>query len=136
MAQVLNIPVLRTTDADFEQRFTSRLFWSGETDHAIESRVADIIADVRARGDQAVMDYTAKFDGLQVASMAELEISQADMASAFERLPQVQRDALTAAAQRIKSYHQAQKAASGESWQYTDEQGNLLGQKVTPLDRV
>jgi histidinol dehydrogenase len=136
MAQVLNIPVLRTTDADFEQRFTSRLFWSGETDQAIESRVADIIADVRARGDQAVMDYTAKFDGLQVASMAELEISQADMASAFEGLPQVQRDALTAAAQRIKSYHQAQKAASGESWQYTDEQGNLLGQKVTPLDRV
>jgi histidinol dehydrogenase len=68
--------------------------------------------------------------------MAELEISQADMATAFAGLPNDQREALTAAADRIRSYHQAQKTASGESWQYTDEQGNLLGQKVTPLDRV
>ena len=136
MANVLNIPVVRTTDADFEQRFNQRLSWSGETDQAIEQRVGEIIADVRARGDQALLDLTAKFDGLTVASMAQLEISQADMAAAFEGLPAVQRDALVAAAARIKSYHEAQKAASGESWQYTDEHGTLLGQKVTPLDRV
>jgi histidinol dehydrogenase len=136
MTTVLNIPVLRTTDIDFEDRFNKRLLWSGETDLAIESRVTEIIADVRARGDQAVLDCTAKFDELQVAGMAELEISHADMAEAFAGLPNEQRDALTAAADRIRSYHQAQKAASGESWQYTDELGNLLGQKVTPLDRV
>ena len=136
MANVLKIPVVHTTDNDFEQRFSQRLSWSGETDQAIESRVSDIIADVRARGDQAVLDLTAKFDGLAAASLAELEISQADMATAFESLPAVQRDALVAAAARIKSYHEAQKAASGESWQYTDEHGTLLGQKVTPLDRV
>ena len=136
MANVLKIPVVHTTDNDFEQRFSQRLSWSGETDQAIESRVSDIIADVRARGDQAVLDLTAKFDGLAAASLAELEISQADMAAAFESLPAVRRDALVAAAARIKSYHEAQKAASGESWQYTDEHGTLLGQKVTPLDRV
>ena len=136
MNTVLNIPVLRTTDADFEERFDRRLLWSGETDLAIESRVSEIIADVRARRDQAVLDCTAQFDGLHAANMAELEISQADMATAFAGLPNDQREALTAAADRIRSYHQAQKTASGESWQYTDEQGNLLGQKVTPLDRV
>lgn len=136
MANVLNIPVVRTTDKDFEQRFKQRLSWSGETDQAIESRVSDIIADVRARGDQAVLDLTAQFDGLQVASMTELEISQADMANAFEGLPPEQRQALVAAAARIKRYHEAQKTANGESWQYTDEHGTLLGQKVTPLDRV
>lgn len=136
MANVLNIPVVHTTDKDFELRFSQRLSWSGETDQAIESRVSDIIADVRARGDQAVLDLTAKFDGLHVTSMAELEISHADMRAAFESLPQVQREALVAAAARIRSYHEAQKAASGESWHYTDEHGTLLGQKVTPLDRV
>jgi histidinol dehydrogenase len=98
--------------------------------------VADILADVRERGDVAVMEYTARFDGLQVASMAELELTQADFKAAFDQLPAAQRDALERAARRVRTYHEAQKKASGESWTYRDEDGTLLGQKVTPLDRV
>jgi histidinol dehydrogenase len=128
--------VLRTTDADFDARFQARLHWSGETDAAIEQRVAGILADVRARGDAAVLEYTARFDGLQAASMADLELKQADFKAAFDGLPADQREALQSAARRVRSYHEAQKKASGESWTYRDEDGTLLGQKVTPLDRV
>ena len=127
---------LSTVQADFEARFAERLHWSSETDHAIEQRVADILADVRARGDAAVLEYTARFDGLQAASMAELELSQADFKAAFDALAPAQRDALQAAAARVRRYHEAQKKANGESWSYRDEDGTLLGQKVTPLDRV
>ncbi|MFN7443764.1 MAG: histidinol dehydrogenase [Curvibacter sp.] len=127
---------LSTTQADFEQRFKERLHWSGETDAAIERRVSEIIADVQQRGDAAVLEYTARFDGLQAASMAELELTQYDFKAAFEGLPGAQREALLAAAQRVRSYHEAQKKASGESWSYRDAEGTLLGQKVMPLDRV
>jgi histidinol dehydrogenase len=127
---------LSTTDADFEARFAARLHWSAETDGAIEQRVADILADVKQRGDAAVLDCTARFDGLQVTSMAELELTQAELKAAFDGLPQAQKDALQAAARRVRSYHEAQKKAGGQSWSYRDEDGSLLGQKVTPLDRV
>ncbi len=127
---------LSTTDADFEARFAARLHWSAETDGAIEQRVADILADVRLRGDAAVLDCTARFDGLQVASMAELELTQTELKAAFDGLPPAQKDALQAAARRVRSYHEAQKKAGGQSWSYRDEDGSLLGQKVTPLDRV
>jgi histidinol dehydrogenase len=127
---------LSTTDADFEARFATRLHWSAGTDSAIEQRVADILADVKLRGDAAVLEYTARFDGLQVASMAELELTQTELKAAFEGLPQAQKDALQAAARRVRSYHEAQKKAGGQSWNYRDEDGSLLGQKVTPLDRV
>jgi histidinol dehydrogenase len=83
-----------------------------------------------------VLEYTARFDGLQAASMAELELTQAELKAAFEAIPAAQRDALQAAARRVRSYHEAQKTANGESWSYRDEDGTLLGQKVTPLDRV
>ena len=129
-------PLLRTTDADFEARFQARLHWSGETDAAIEQRVAEILADVKARGDAAVLEYTARFDGLQAASMADLELTQTDFKAAFDGLPLAQREALQSAVRRVRSYHEAQKKASGESWSYRDEDGTLLGQKVTPLDRV
>jgi len=112
------------------------LHWSEQTDAAIEQRVADILADVRARGDQAVLEYTRRFDGLDAASMGELELSAASLRAAFEGLPLAQRTALETAAARVRSYHEAQKKASGESWTYRDEEGTLLGQKVTPLDRV
>ncbi|MDD2535337.1 MAG: histidinol dehydrogenase [Macromonas bipunctata] len=128
--------LLRTTDADFEVRFQARLHWSADTDAAIEQRVADILADVRTRGDAAVLDYTNRFDGLSVTGMAELELTQAELRAAFDGLPAVQREALQAAAARVRRYHEAQKRASGESWSYRDEDGTLLGQKVTPLDRV
>ena len=127
---------LSTTDADFETQFAARLHWSAETDGAIEQRVAEILADVKRRGDAAVLDCTARFDGLQVASMAELELTQAELKAAFDGLPQAQKDALQAAARRVRSYHEAQKKAGGQSWSYHDEDGTLLGQKVTPLDRV
>jgi histidinol dehydrogenase len=127
---------LSTTDADFEARFDARLHWSAETDGEIEQRVADILADVKRRGDAAVLDCTARFDGLHVASMAELELTQAELKAAFDCLPSAQKAALQAAARRVRSYHEAQKKAGGQSWSYRDEDGSLLGQKVTPLDRV
>jgi len=127
---------LSTSEVDFEAKFQARLHWSGETDAAIEQRVAEILADVRQRGDAAVLEYTARFDGVQVASLKDLELTQAELKAAFEALPTVQREALQAAAQRVRSYHEAQKRASGESWSYRDADGTLLGQKVTPLDRV
>jgi len=128
--------LLRTTDADFEARFQARLHWSADTDAAIEQRVADILADVRQRGDDAVLEYTRRFDALDVPGMAALELTQAELKAAFDGLPAEQRTALQQAAQRVRQYHEAQKKASGESWSYRDEDGTLLGQKVTPLDRV
>jgi len=127
---------LSTQDAGFEAAFAQRLHWSADTDAAIEQRVADILADVQQRGDAAVLEYTQRFDGLNAASVAELEITQAELQAALDSLPAVQRDALQAAAARVRKYHEAQKKASGESWSYRDEDGTLLGQKVTPLDRV
>ena len=127
---------LSTASATFEADFKARLHWSADTDAAIEQRVADILADVQLRGDAAVLDYTALFDGLEVDRMSALELTQAELQAAFESIPAAQREALQAAARRIRSYHEAQKKANGESWSYRDAEGNLLGQKVTPLDRV
>ncbi len=127
---------LSTAQADFETLFQQRLHWSADTDAAIEQRVADILADVKVRGDLAVLEYTERFDGLQAPHMAALELTQAELKAAFESLPKVQQQALQDAAARVRSYHEAQKKASGESWQYRDADGTLLGQKVTPLDRV
>ena len=136
MKIIATLARLSTTSSNFEAEFKARLHWSADTDAAIEQRVADILADVQQRGDAAVLEYTARFDGLDVAAMAELELTQAELKAAFESIPAAQRDALQAAAKRVRSYHEAQKKASGESWSYRDEDGTLLGQKVTPLDRV
>ena len=127
---------LSTSDAQFEAQFAARLHWSADTDAAIEQRVADILADVRSRGDLAVLDYTNRFDGLNVGAMRQLELQQDELKAAFDGLPAVQRQALEQAAARVRRYHEAQKKANGESWTYRDEDGTLLGQKVTPLDRV
>jgi histidinol dehydrogenase len=120
----------------FDAELKARLHWSADADAAIEQRVASILADVQARGDAAVLEYTARFDGLAVPSMAALELTQAELKAAFDTIPVAQRDALQAAAKRVRAYHEAQKQANGQSWQYRDEDGTLLGQKVTPLDRV
>ena len=127
---------LSTQDADFEAQFQARLHWSADTDAAIEQRVADILADVQQRGDAAVLDYTARFDGLTADSVSALELTQAELKAAFDAIPQAQRQALEFAAARVRSYHEAQKQACGQSWSYRDADGTLLGQKVTPLDRV
>ena len=127
---------LSTADPEFEVRFKALQHWSADTDAAIEQRVADILGDVQRRGDAAVLEYTARFDGLHSASVAELELTQADFKAAFDAIPEAQRRALQDAERRVRSYHEAQKKACGESWSYRDENGSLLGQKVTPLDRV
>ena len=127
---------LSTANATFEADFKAKLHWSEAADDAIEQRVTSILADVQKRGDAAVLEYTARFDGLTANSVRELELTQDDFKTAFDGLPAAQRDALQAAAKRIRSYHEAQKKANGESWSYRDEDGNLLGQKVTPVDRV
>ena len=134
----LNAAPLRLSTADdaFEAAFQARLHWSSDTDAAIEQRVADILADVRVRGDAAVLEFTQRFDSLTAASMADLELAQAELKAAFDALPAARKAALEAAARRVRAYHEAQKKASGESWTYRDEDGTLLGQKVTPLDRV
>jgi histidinol dehydrogenase len=127
---------LSTADSQFDAKFKTRLHWSADADAAIEQRVADILADVQQRGDAAVLEYTNRFDGLAATTMTELELTQSELKAAFESIPAAQRDALQAAASRVRSYHEAQKKACGESWSYRDEDGTLLGQKVTPLDRV
>ena len=132
----LNLRTLDTTAADFEAEFARLRHWSAEEDAAIEQRVADILADVRQRGDAAVLDYTARFDSLQAASLSELELTREELKAAFDAITPAQRHALQAAAQRVRSYHERQLQASGQSWSYRDEDGTLLGQKVTPLDRV
>src|SRR3989344_3388979 len=127
---------LATSQPDFDAAFLKVLHWSAETDTAIEQRVADILADVRTRGDAAVLEDTARFDHLPAQGLAELELTQVELKAAFDSLPAVQREALENAARRVRSYHERQKEACGLSWQYRDEDGTLLGQKVTPLDRV
>lgn len=132
----LNIARLDTTAADFETRFAALRHWSADTDAEIEGRVAGILADVRARGDAAVLEYTRRFDSLDADSVAALELPAAALKAAFDGLPAAQRDALTAAAARVRRYHERQLDACGRSFSYTDDDGTLLGQKVTPLDRA
>jgi len=136
MSAPVSIRRLSTADAGFEAEFQRVLHWSAETDAAIEGRVAQIIDDVRARGDAAVLELTARFDGVQAGSMAELEIGRAELLAALNAITPAQRRALEAAAERVRDYHQRQLEASSRSWQYRDTDGTLLGQKVTPLDRV
>ena len=118
---------------DFLAQLDSLLAIESGADERIERAVAEILADVRSRGDAAVLEYTRRFDRQEAGSVAELELSRAVLAAAFAGLPQVQRDALEQAAARIRDFHQRQRA---ESWEYLEADGTRLGQKVTPLDRV
>jgi histidinol dehydrogenase len=127
---------LATSDADFEARFQQLLRGAAEVDAAVEQRVAQIIADVRARGDAAVLELTARYDGVQVDRVADLELRADELKAAYDGLPAPQRDALTAAATRVRTFHERQLDACGRSWSYRDSDGSLLGQKVTPIDRV
>ena len=132
----VNIRQLVTTSADFEAEFQRVLHWSAETDDAIEERVASILADVKKRGDAAVLEYTQRFDGVAAERVASLEIGRDELQAALQAVTPAQRHALEAAARRVRSYHARQLEACGRSWSYRDEDGTLLGQKVTPLDRV
>ena len=132
----VSIRRLQTSDDGFEAEFEALLHWSDATDQAIEQQVASILDDVRLRGDAAVLEYTARFDGVLAASVAGLEIPRSEWQAALAALPLEQRSALEDAAVRVRRYHERQLDACGRSWSYRDEDGNLLGQKVTPLDRV
>ncbi len=136
MAFIATPARLSTASSTFDADLKERLHWSAAADAAIEQRVADILADVQQQGDAALLRYTAQFDHVSATRVAELELTQVELKAAFDAIPAVQRGALQAAARRVRSYHEAQKKASGESWQYRDADGTLLGQKVTPLDRV
>ena len=127
---------LSTSAADFAAEFERVLHWSAETDVAIEDRVASILSDVQQRGDAAVLEYTERFDGLKATSVASLEIGRAELQAALAAITPAQRSALKFAADRVRDYHQRQLEACGRSWTYRDADGTLLGQKVTPLDRV
>ena len=124
---------LDTTQADFAERLAQLTAWQEDLDPSISELVASIIADVSARGDAAVLEYTARFDQLQAAAVAELEISRDRQAAALGNIDPAHRQALEYAANRVRSYHEHQLQ---DSWQYHDEAGNLLGQKITPLQRV
>ncbi|RRD89552.1 histidinol dehydrogenase [Conchiformibius steedae] len=124
---------LSTQSSDFSAQLNRLLAFETAQNPDTDRAVAEICADVQTHGDAALLDYTARFDGLSAQSMADLTISADELAAAFDRLPDEVRDALQTAARRIESYHQRQKL---QSWQYTDEDGTLLGQQITALDRV
>lgn len=124
---------LSTREPEFLSTLDALLHFDNSTDEAIEKTVAEILANVRTLGDAAVIDYTRRFDKLDVAGMAQLELPKAELQAALDGLPAAQRQALEAAAQRVTSYHEKQKV---DSWSFTEADGTRLGQKVTPLDRV
>ena len=124
---------LSTQSPQFQQELQALLAFETAQDPKIDQIVADICADVQRRGDAAVIAYTNQFDGTQAQTMADLTLSQDDLKAAFFRLPENVQTALKTAAERVESYHQHQKQAS---WSYTDADGTLLGQQITPLDRV
>ena len=132
----IDIRRLDTTSVDFEAEFQRVRHGSADTDMVIEERVAAILADVQSRGDAAVLEYTRRFDGLSAETVAALEITQAELQAALKTITPAQRNALEAAASRIRSFHERQLEACGRGWSYRDADGTLLGQKVTPLDRV
>jgi len=127
---------LDSTAPGFEVELQGLLHASPERDPAVEQRVAQIIADVRARGDAAVLEYTARFDGVQAATMAALEIAPAELQAALAAITPAQRSALEAAAARVRDFHERQRQACCLDWSYRDADGTLLGQKLTPLDRA
>ena len=122
-----------SADADFKQRLDDLLAFESAQNESVDRTVAAILADVKARGDAAVVEYTNRFDRLAVKSIAELELTRSELQHALDGLPKDQRDALEAAARRVRSYHERQPL---QSWQFEEADGTLLGQKVTPLDRV
>ncbi len=129
----MNIKRLSTTQADFDEQLNSLLAFEETADEKLEATVTAILADVKRRGDAALLEYTRRFDRLEVESAAALELPRAELRAAFDALPAAQRKALEQAAQRITAYHQKQLQGS---WSYIEVDGTLLGQKVTALDRV
>jgi len=129
----MEIKRLSSQQTDFDVQLKNLLAFESTQDEKLEATVAAILADVRGRGDAALLDYTQRFDRMAVRNAADLELPQTALRNAFDGLPAAQRSALEQAAQRVTSYHEKQVQ---NSWSYTDDDGTLLGQQVTPLDRV
>jgi histidinol dehydrogenase len=124
---------LDSQQSDFSEQLDKLLAWESVSNKEVNLIVGEILERVKAEGDQAVVEYTNRFDRLSAGSMEELEFSQEDMQQALENLPADQHKALTVAAQRVRDYHERQK---GESWQYQEADGTVLGQKVTPMEKA
>ncbi len=124
---------LNAQDTEFNTQLDQLLSWESVSDAEINQRVLDIIANVRSRGDAALIDYTRQFDGLDVAQMSDLILPRERLELALTRITTEQRQALEIAAQRVRDYHEKQVQ---ESWRYTEADGTVLGQQVTPLDRA
>lgn len=129
----VSIRRLSSSQVDFKEQLDRLLAWESVSDTNVQTVVTNVVNDVRTRGDAALIEYTNRFDRMSVSSMAELEIGQERLQQALEALPAERRDALLAAAARVRSYHEHQKQ---ESWRYSEADGTVLGQKVTPMDRV
>jgi len=122
-----------TLDNDFDSELDSLIAWDSSIDEEISNSVKKIINDVRRNGDSSVLDYTQQFDSIMAKSISELTIPKERLKQAFDNLEKEQKDALSIAAERIKSYHQNQVQ---ESWNYSEDDGTVLGQKITPLERA
>jgi histidinol dehydrogenase len=133
MSTEIKVRRFSSTDVDFDSKLKALLAFETAQDDSIDEVVAKILKDVKKRGDAAVLEYTNRFDKTNANSIASLEISQSELVAALNGLPPEQRDALKAAADRVRSYHEKQLMAS---WQYTEPDGTILGQQVTSLDRV
>ena len=130
---MIQIKRFNSTDSNFNSNLEKLLAFENAQDDAVDSTVANILADVRKRKDTALIEYTNRFDRLSVTSAKALELTQNDLQQSLAALPSIQRNALEQAAERVRSYHEKQQLSS---WQYTDSDGTLLGQKITPLDRA
>ncbi|MCW8125171.1 histidinol dehydrogenase [Microbulbifer halophilus] len=124
---------LKSSDADFGRQLDELLAWESVADTQVEDTVAEILRQVRDRGDAAVIEYTNHFDRRNLQSAAEFSLSQADLEAALERIPAAERESLEAAAARIRDYHRHQLQ---ESWQYREADGTVLGQQIAPMERV
>src|SRR5438270_2034890 len=133
VTQALSLRILDSAAVDFDAELERLIAFEVAQDADVDSAVASIIDDVRARGDAALIDYTRRFDGLDVARAEELEIPHADLREAFDRIGPADRDALAAAAMRIRVFHERQKT---DGFTFREADGTELGQRVTPLDRV
>ncbi len=133
----VQIRQLDSADAEFNAKLMSVLAFEASEDEAIDRAAAAILADVKKRGDAAVLEYTNKFDRLTADSVGALEISHAELQAALASLPEARRHALQAAAHRVREYHKRQKKECGsDGFEFTEADGTVLGQKVTPLDKV
>jgi histidinol dehydrogenase len=129
----LSIATLDSQAVDFEQQLSTLLAWEAVSDVAINVAVTNIVNDVKKRGDEAVIEYSQRFDHVTADSMEGLELSQSQLQEALDTLPSAEREALETAAKRVRQYHEKQKQ---DSWHYTEADGTLLGQQVKPMDRV